>query len=106
MQFTFSIFCIIIIPEILEKVKFYSVQGGLIRALPTELSHKSCGSGTRTHDIGLTRTNKDLLKPPYMAEERGIEPLTARVKVLCSTNCATPLYKGKVFISIFPFHLL
>ena len=33
-------------------------QGGffVIRALPTELSHKSCGSGTRTHDIGLRRT--------------------------------------------------
>ena len=78
-----------------EKSQIFNVQGGLIRALPTELSHKSCGSGTRTHDIGLTRTNKVLLKPPYMAGVAGFEPTSAGVKVLCLTNLAIPQYLGE-----------
>lgn len=116
-----------------EKSQIFNVQGGLIRALPTELSHKSCGSETRTHDFGLTRTNKVLLKPPYMAGVAGFEPTNAGVmvpkvrveltsflsfdsrkiltikllgQVLCLTNLAIPQYLGKVLISNFPFHLL
>ena len=73
-----------------RKSQIFSIQGGFIRALPTELSHKSCGSGTRTHDIGLTRTNKVLLKPPYMAGVDGFEPTTAAVKALCLTTWRHP----------------
>jgi hypothetical protein len=42
-----------------EKSQIFNVQGGLIRALPTEpLPRSKAGGGTRTHDLGLTRTNK------------------------------------------------
>ena len=90
-----------------EKSQIFNVQGGLIRALPTELSHKSRGSGTRTHDIGLTRTNKDLLKPPYVAGVAGFEPTSAGVKVLCLTNLAIPQYEeGNYKLLSFSFTII